>query len=78
MKRRRLVPLDPIKGEKHCADCNGTGRLRNKRECNRCKGTGKLNWLENIFGKDQVTQTLKERSRINKQKRMSVGGGGLN
>ena len=80
MKRIRLIPLYPEKGEEHCADCGGTGTegFLNGRKCKRCKGTGRLDWVEIIIGKDNVVhipENLKERSRLNRQKKMGIVDG---
>jgi DnaJ-class molecular chaperone len=47
-----------------CVECNGSGQgkkicrsTKNKCEyfepCEKCNGDGTLNWLENVFGKNQ-------------------------
>jgi len=49
-------------GEIYCNRCNGSGddpdftgeKNGFVMDCSKCRGTGKVNWIENIFGKQQI------------------------
>jgi len=56
---KKKVKLDLNEGEKICDSCNGVGYhiisfTGSAKWCKKCKGTGKLNWIEEIFGKQEV------------------------
>ena len=70
------IPVKPKDGFYLCKKCKGTGFVFITDEeyfrqtyngkflkvgCDTCKGTGQVNWIENIFGKEErLTPTVKE------------------